>query len=259
MYDLDKFLSGAPNQGLIGQVPIPETPLKQVTTGYHDAYVAYDPATRHDRFYGAGTGGFHVFDVTTPEQPKYLFSLTGGDGVVSSGHTVIPTSDSRYAVAFTERQFWPVLVFDLKPGFDARTHAISAPTGGWTADWRDASHTGTVLWPYVFVAAFEDGLQVFNMVDPVEPKTEGWYHTCACAHQTGFGGIQNVHGTSVFNGGADVVVRNADGLILLTDYTSGFWAFRLEGFKGWDGRDWKVPNISKAQDWDHGPGPQTPR
>jgi len=259
VYDVDKLLAGDPNQGLIGQVPNPQAGLPQSANGYHDAYAAYDPASQRDRFYGAGSGGFHVYDVTKPEEPKFLFSLTGGAGVVSYGHTLAPTNDGRYAVAFTERQFWPVLVFDLKAGLEGSAATLSSPVGGWTADWRDASHTGSVLWPYVFVAAFEDGLQIFNLIDPQEPKTEGWYYTCVCAHQTGFGGIRNVRGTSVFNGAADVAVRNADGLIAMTDYTSGFWAFRMAGFRGWSGRHWKVPNISREQDWDHGPAEQARR
>jgi hypothetical protein len=27
----------------------------------------------------------------------------------------------------------------------------------------------------------------------------------------------------------------------------------MEGFDGWNGHDWGMPNISSAQDWDKGP------
>jgi hypothetical protein len=27
----------------------------------------------------------------------------------------------------------------------------------------------------------------------------------------------------------------------------------MEGFDGWNGKDWGMPNISSAQDWDNGP------
>jgi len=47
-----------------------------------------------------------------------------------------------------------------------------------------------------------------------------------------------------------VDVRNADGLIVVSDMTTGLWTFRMEGFGGWDGRQWGLPNISSAQDWD---------
>ena len=35
--------------------------------------------------------------------------------------------------------------------------------------------------------------------------------------------------------------------------TTGFWTFRMDGFSGWNGEKWGVPNISSAQDWDNGP------
>jgi hypothetical protein len=34
---------------------------------------------------------------------------------------------------------------------------------------------------------------------------------------------------------------------------TGFWAFRMEDFQGWNGLDWGVPNISSVQDWENGP------
>ena len=43
------------------------TPFKQIGGGgYHDFYVGYDPATQQDKFYGAGLGGYSVWDVTQP-------------------------------------------------------------------------------------------------------------------------------------------------------------------------------------------------
>src|SRR5262249_16204793 len=71
VYDMDKFLSGDPNQGLTGQVPVPEN----ATTGggmrgYHDFYVGYDPATHQDKFYGAGAGGYYVYDGTNTSDIK---------------------------------------------------------------------------------------------------------------------------------------------------------------------------------------------
>ncbi len=254
IYDASKLLAGGAQQALLGQVPIPaEVNLKQFARGYHDSYAAYDPASRQDKFYGAGTGGFHVYDITKPEDPKYLFSMTGGNGVIAGGHTIIPTPDGHYAVGTTERQYWPILVWDLRPGLAGQGKTLSQPAGAFAADWRDASHIVEMRWPYVFVAAFEDGLQVFNITNPKEPKSEGWYYTCMCEHQTGWSGSATATGTSVLNGAADIDIRNADGLIVMTDYTSGLWMFRLEGFNGWNGKYWRMPNISSEQDWERGP------
>jgi hypothetical protein len=57
----------------------------------------------------------------------------------------------------------------------------------------------------------------------------------------------------VLNGAWGVAVRNSDGLIVISDMTTGFWAFHMDGFDGWNGHNWGMPNISTAQDWDNGP------
>ena len=255
IFDAAKLIAGAPaEEAFVGKVGIPEdVNLKQITRGYHDSYAAYDPNTKQDKFYGAGAGGYHVYDITRPQDAKHLFSMAGGNGVISGGHTIIASPDGRYAIGTTERQFWPVLVWDLKDGLEGKRSTLSAPIGAWTADWQDASHILEVRWPYVFVAAFEDGLQIFNVSNPRAPKSEGWFYTCMCEHQTGWSGSVTAQGTTVLNGAADIDVRNADGLIAMTDYTSGLWLFRLQGFDGWNGRQWRMPNISTEQDWDRGP------
>ena len=35
--------------------------------------------------------------------------------------------------------------------------------------------------------------------------------------------------------------------------TTGFWAFRMEAFQGWNGDDWGVPDVSSSQNWTDGP------
>ena len=44
-----------------------------------------------------------------------------------------------------------------------------------------------------------------------------------------------------------------DGLIVISDFTTGFWAFKMDGFDGWNEHQWGMPNVSSAQDWDNGP------
>ena len=48
-------------------------------------------------------------------------------------------------------------------------------------------------------------------------------------------------------------IRNADGLIVISDSRTGSWGFRMQGFDGWNGHQWGMPNVSSAQDWDNGP------
>ena len=82
------------------------------------------------------------------------------------------------------------------------------------------------------------------MMDPENPVTVGYYDTYTGSRKAG------VMEGAVANGAFGVDVRNADGLIVISDMTTGFWTFRMEGFNGWNGEDWGQPNISSAQQFD---------
>ena len=123
VYDLAKVVSGGdPSTWLVGEVPNP-TPFKQIGGGgYHDFYVGYDPATHQDKFYGAGLGGYSVWDVTHPEAPKQLFTITSLG--MDIAHTFTPSPDGRYAVTETEYQYTPLRIWDLEPGQTGKTQNI---------------------------------------------------------------------------------------------------------------------------------------
>ena len=38
--------------------------------------------------------------------------------------------------------------------------------------------------------------------------------------------------------------------IVISDMSTGFWTFKMDGFNGWNGEDWGMPNISSVQNWD---------
>ncbi len=248
VFDMARFLDEDQNQGLVGQVVVPEGPtLNEIgMTGYHDFYVAYHPESGEDRFYGGGAGGYYVWDISDLEAQELRASVTGVSGVLW-GHTITPTPDGRYIVTETEYQYAPLRLFDLQPALDGEVATVSQPISAWTANWKNLSHNHEIRWPYVFVSAYEDGLQIFNMRDPHQPYTVAFYDTYDGPHKAGF------CSDNVCNGAFGVDVRNADGLIVISDMATGFWAFRWQGFDGWSGDDWGVPDISSAQDWDGGP------
>ncbi len=242
VYDLGHVVEGHLDEALVATVPVPDT--ESGRRGYHDFYAGYHPDSSQDRFYGGGTGGYYIYNVTDLEEPELLVSLTGIRGV-TSGHTFTPTPDGRYVVAETEYQYAPLRIFDLKPGLDGDVKNIDKPIGAWTADWKNLTHNHEMRWPYVFVSGYLDGLQVFNMMDPANPVTVAYYDT--------YLGPPNTDRTAVFNGAFGVDIRNADGLIVVSDMSTGFWAFRMEGFQGWSGDEWGMPDISSVQDWEAGP------
>ena len=242
VYDMEKLING--EEPLVGNVPRPED-ADYRWTGYHDYYVGYDPATGQDKFYGSGLNGYYVFDVTNLDEPELLTSVTGFAGV-DIAHTFTPTPDGRYAIGEMEYSHAPLLIFDLKPGLDGEVPTIRRAIGAWTVKWENFVHNHEVRWPYVFVSGYREGLQVFNMMDPTNPYTVAYYDTYEMPD------LHTSDRSISMKGTFGVDVRNADGLVV-TSGESGFWAFRMDGFEGWNGNDWGMPNISSVQDWDNGP------
>jgi hypothetical protein len=240
VYDLGYVVEGRGDEALVARVPVPAENARS----YHDFYTGYHADSEQDRFYGGGTGGYYVYNVTDLENPELIVSLTGINGV-QGGHTFTPSPDGRYVVAETEYQYAPLRIFDLKPGLDGEVANINRPISAWTANWEHLSHNHEVRWPFVFVSGYWDGLQVFSLQDPKNPRTVAHYDTFL-EHEE----------SSIMNGAWGVDVRNADGLIVISDMATGFWAFRMQGFNGWNGLDWGQPNISSQQDWDNGPAVQ---
>ena len=240
VYDLGYVVEGRMDEALVARVPNPFPEGRS----YHDFYTGYHADSEQDRFYGGGTGGYFVYNVTDLENPELLVSLTGIRGV-EWGHTFTPSPDGRYVVAETEYQYAPLRIFDLQPGLDGEVANVNRPISAWTANWENLVHNHEVRWPYVFVSSYLDGLQIFTLSDPEHPKTVGHYDTYLEPEDSG-----------VMSGAWGTDVRNADGLIVVSDMRTGFWAFRMEGFSGWNGLDWGQPNISSAQDWENGPAIQ---
>ena len=242
VYDLGMIVQGADMESaLAGQVPVPQTGEGRVGGGYHDFYVGYNPDTDQDRFYGGGRGGYYIYNVTDLENPELVVTLTGVRGV-ANGHTFTPSPDGRYVVAETEYQFAPLRIFDLQPALDGEVTNINRPISGWTADFNNLAHNHEVRWPLVFVSGYNDGLQIFSLQDPTNPVTVGYYDTYIGPRITTL--------NPVFNGMFGVDMRNSDGLIIGTDSASGFWVWRMDGFQGWNGEQWGMPDISSAQKWD---------
>lgn len=261
IYDIAQLAAG--NEDPVSAISVPE-PSATRSRQWHDMYVGFLPDAEQDRFYGAGTGGFHVFDMTDVENPRLLTSVTGVPGV-QNGHTFTPTPDGRYGLGMPEPtyQHSPVRFFDLQPdgpGGSTPNVVRGSGIGAWIAKFGGATHNHEIRWPYVFISAQDDGLQIVNMTDPTRPFTVGYYNTrqgpmlIEINPFTGVGERPTQATTgNIYDGAWGVDVRNKDGLIVVSDFNTGFWAFRLEGFQGWNGNDWGMPNISSAQFWDDGP------
>lgn len=242
VFDLRKVVSGDVENAYVSTIPTPETTFSaDARRFYHDHYVAFHPDTGEDRFYGGGNDGYYIYDISDIKNPELRITLTGISGV-SWGHTFTPSPDGRYVVSESEYQYSPLRIFDLQPALNGDVTNIRQPISAWTANWENLSHNHEVRWPFVFVSAYIDGLQVFSLMDPKNPQTVGYYDTFIGSTDEGF--------NAVINGAFGVDVRNADGLIVISDMSTGFWTFRMDGFNGWNGEDWGMPDISSVQKWD---------
>ena len=116
-------------------------------------------------------------------------------------------------------------------------------------------HQFEIRWPYVFMASYADGLHVANMMDPTNLYTVAYYDTFdrPTLDSTRTDGPAYPGANAVYQGNFGVDIRNADGLIVVSDMRTGTWGFRMDGFDGWNGHQWGMPNNSSAQDWDNGP------
>lgn len=260
VYDLAAFLDGAGDYGLVGRVPWPSTAIDSPygsMQGYHDFYVAYDPASGRDILYGSGLDGYYIFDITDPAQPELVTSIVGVMGVTLA-HTLTATPDAKIGVGQTEYKYSPIRIYDLDAGIHGDQQRITQEVSAWTRDFRALSHNNELRYPYVFASSYKDGIDIFDISDPENPVGVAFYDTYAGPEKAGLDvglGMTtgNPVGESDFNGAFGIDVRNYDGLIAVSDMVTGLWLMRLDGFDGWHGADHGMPNISSVQDWDRGP------
>ena len=148
------------------------------------------------------------------------------------------------------------------PVSPARPRTSTPPISAWTADWRDLSHNHEVRWPYVFVSAYEDGLQVFRPRGSEAPE-DRWAaaipasastsRASAASPENGWQGDQQRGAGRLRHRRAEL--RRADRAV--SDMRTGTLALQdRRASTGWNGHDYGMPNISSVQDWDTGPEPR---
>ncbi len=227
----------------LAEIPTPELP--DSTFGYSSVFAAFHADSDADRFYGAGAGGYHVYDITNIDSVRYVTSAN--PAAVQRGLTTSPSADGRYLVTTAAYRTAPVRIFDLNPAIEGQFPTVRTSVGAWAANWHGFFLAHESRWPYVFVAAAEQGLQIFNARDVTDPYTVGSFSTS----RRGEGTVNDK--PDEVGGAVSLDIRNHDGLIAVGDQQTGVWFLKLDGFSNWDGRGWGFPNISSAQDWEKGP------
>ncbi len=241
-YDLKSLTTG--DHQVVSTLDVPES-TSPPPYGFYSMFGAYHLTTETDRLYTSGGGGYYIFDISDIEQPVLLTSISSA--AIQIGRAIEPVPDGSMVVTTAGYRTAPIRIFDLQPGLDSTISVIKTATGAWTSSWDGHYEQVAVRWPFVFVAAMNDGIQVFNMMNAYDPYTVGYQQT--------WDGPPGDISDDLFarTGTWDIDVRNRDGLIAATDARSGLWLLRMEAFEGWDGRGWGFPDISNAQNWKDGP------
>ncbi len=225
--------------------------------GYHDFYVAWDPIGERDILYGSGLDGYYMYDITDPTNPELITSIVGVMGVTIA-HTLTATPDAKIGVGQTEYKYSPIRIYDLDQGIHGGQERITSELSAWTRNYKALSHNNEMRYPYVFVSSYKDGIDIFDISDPENPEGVAYYDTYFGPEKAGLANdlgltTGNPVGESDFNGAFGIDVRNYDGLIVVSDMVTGLSLMKMDGFDGWHGADYGMPNISSVQDWDHGP------
>ena len=171
-------------------------PLNPTLIGQHDRFGGVDLFHVHDgyvhdniAYLNGGTQGLFIVDFTDAANPVTLGTLTDypGAGYNHSGWT---TDDQQYYYMADET--W---------GSDLKVLDVSDPSDITTVKTFDAesesnfsiAHNQIVACNYLYVSYYYDGLQVYDISDPVNPVRVHHYDTSSKVHDRNYEGAWGVY------------------------------------------------------------------
>lgn len=169
------------NPQLLASVPLPPG-------GYvHDVYVKNDTA-----YCSHGFSGFYIWDFSNPQNPVELASIpTNG-----YNHSSWVLEDGKYAIYAEEVPTGlPLGIADLTnlPMGDIETaltfkFPLLAPTHT-----NNTPHNPFIRGDYAILSYYEDGVQIFDLSDPLDPKQVAYYDTHENTSYNGYNGCWGVY------------------------------------------------------------------
>ncbi len=192
----------------------PPTHLASVSLpggGYvHDLYVRNDTA-----YCSHGNNGYYIWDVSTPTSPSFLASFTGEQGY---NHSSWVTPDGN--TAFYAREVGvglPMTALDISDLNDLEVlsnfkYPLLAPTHV-----DNVPHNPYLVGNYLYTSYYEDGVQVFDVSDPLNVTQAAYYDTYPT--NTSYNG---------YNGCWGVYPFLPSGRILASDDINGLFLLELD-------------------------------
>ncbi len=164
----------------------------------HDCYVRDNIA-----YLNCGNNGFAIVDFTNNTNPKTLFTLKPTDYKYSGyNHSGWLSPNGKTYVMADENHGSPLKVFDMSDISKAKIISYLSVYGDST---KAIPHNPLVSCDYTYVAYYYDGLQVYDIRNPKEPKLTHYYPTST---EQNFLNYKGAWGTFPFMPSGHVIVAD---------------------------------------------------
>lgn len=192
----------------------------------HDVHVKNDTA-----FCNAGMNGLFVVDFTNTSSPQIINSLTAYPDQ-HYNHSGWPTENGNYYFFADERWGRKMKSIDVSNLNNIQVRAVF----GSNVDTLSVPHNQMVKGNYLFVSYYHDGLRIFDIHDPDNPKLTGYYNTSTEPHAQNFRGAWGVY------------TFLPSGKILVSDMQNGLFVLNADNATGVDYSTEKDPT-KKIKCW----------
>jgi len=177
----------------------------------HDAFVIKDTA-----YLNCGTDGFAIVDFSDPANPITLNTLKPSEYPGAGYNHSCWRSDDGSAVYMADETWGSdVKVVDVR---DYNNLDISALIDAGSDDPNSIAHNQVVACNNLYVSYYYDGLQVYDISDPLNPVRSHYYPTTQISHRRNYEGSWGVY--PLLPSGLILVSDMQEGLLVLAPIDS---------------------------------------
>ncbi len=170
----------------------------------HDLYV--EGARAYLNYWN---GGMAIVDVSVPATPRLVGTFVGY-GEESSHSSWVTTVGGRRIAAHGDEQWGSHLrLVDVTEG----SGGFLSQVGEWETRPEVSAHNIMAVGSEIFIAHYQDGVRIVDIVDPAAPRTTAWFNT--------WPGYDRRYGHSFFEGAVGIDLDPSRGRIYVADSHRG--------------------------------------
>ncbi len=206
------YLVGAQNKTVVLDISDPTAPGLLAffpNFGFSLPYVHDAHIDNHIGFMNCGSDGLWVVDFSNPNSPVLLGTMTNYPGA-GYNHSGWPTADGNHYILCDETHGSPVKVVDIQDFSDMN---VVATMDAGSAAPTQIPHNALVRENLLFVSYYYDGLQVYDITNPLVPQRIAFYDTYDGPDANFYAGAWGVY------------PYLPSGNILVSDIQTGLWVF----------------------------------